>query len=318
MSQTEPSPSPRRSRRTSGSTRAFLAGGAVIALLLASCASTVGGSGASPSPEMVTPPSPTAPSSQAATPTSTTPTPDATSFDEGPHSVPVYFLSETPQGTRLVRERRLVTGDPLMGAVEAMVEGPLDPDYVSFWDPAVEVRAAFTEAGVVIIDLSAAARDVDVSRDIAEFTVQQLVYTATAGRPDSNVRLLIDGDAADQLWGTVSWTGDVERAEAQNVLSPLQVDLPAEGEFVTREETTISGEALAGTSVTWQVSFAGGDQVASGEVPVPDGDGFVPFSFPVPLGVGRYTVELEVHEAGDPEGNVIAVESRDFSVHLAA
>lgn len=280
-------------------------------LLLVSCAPTT--KGATPSPSLTT----GAPGTSSAEPTPSSAQSGATDSKES-GTATVYFIIDTAAGPRLARELRKVRGDALEAAVQTMIDGPLDPDYTTLWNPDTTVLSVSSGSGVVTVDLSDSVRDSQVGPEAARLMIQQLVFTATTWDPTAKVRLLIDGKNAGQLWNGVTWDQAIGRAEPTEVLSPLQLDKPVQGAQLTTDNTSFSGEVLAGSVIIWRVDHAAGEEGVAGELPVPAGSGFVPFSFAHDLGPGKYILELSVHPADDPGGIPLVVDTRSFSVHLAA
>lgn len=285
--------------------------GVLVALLVASC--TTPTQGATPESSQATgvqTPATAQPTRTPARSDATDPRPTGTAV--------VYFVTDTAAGPRLAREVRKVPGAALEGALQAMIDGPLDPDYTTSWNPSSSVLSASSDSGVVTVDLSAAAREAQVDAETAGLMVQQLVFTATAADPTAKVQLLIDGKTAGLLWGGVAWDTPVGRADPRGVLSPLQTDKPTQDAQLTTDTLAISGEVLAGSTVQWRVDHATGDESAKGEFVAEAGDWLVPFAFTPDLGPGRYIVELRAQSADDPSGTPLVVDTREFSVHLAA
>ena len=287
--------------------------GAVLGLALVSCAAPPPGQG-TPSPSATS-----APASASSTQPSRTPSNPGSSASAGPASVPVYFLADQQFGPRLAREVRKVTGDPLTAALQTMIDGPADPDYSTSWNPETVVLSAAVASGVVTVDLSDHARDAQVDAQNAGLMAQQLVYTATTADPGARVRLLVGGKVAGQLWGGVTWDDAIGRGEVSQVLSAVQLDFPAQGSRLTTDRLSFSGDYQAGTTLTWRVAHAATDEeAATGVVEATTGDGFAEFSINPQLGPGRYILELRAQRAGDLGATPLAIETREFSVHLAA
>lgn len=286
--------------------------GSLVCVLLAACASPAGqGSPGSSGPSDS--------STVAVTPVTPTESAPETSEPTGSSSVMVYFITETPVGPRLARELRTVSGDARTGALQAMIDGPTDPDYTSFWDPETSVLSTSADAGVVTVELSGAARNSGVDNAIADLMVQQLVFTATLDDPNAEVQLLIAGEAAGELWGTTAWDQPLGRANETTTLAAVLTDLPANGSRLTTDNALFSGDMLAGSTLSWVVRYAGtSDEAAAGEIPATDGDGFVPFSITPELGPGRFVLELRAYPSGGDSTAPLAIETREFSFHLAA
>src|SRR5690606_27150558 len=83
-------------------------------------------------PAMQPTPATTEPSST--TEPSATPPPNQTSAPVVTTERSVYYLTEGPAGSRLVRETRKVSAEtPARGALQAMLRSPEDPDYFTPW-----------------------------------------------------------------------------------------------------------------------------------------------------------------------------------------
>lgn len=211
--------------------------------------------------------------------------------------VPVYYVVETPDGPRLVREFRTVPdeGDLVTSAVMAMMSvAPKDPDYWSSWRAPASLEV--TRAGdrvTVDVPSTVFAGGAGASYEVAGY--QQLVHTVTAaaavdGNPVTEVVLLQDGARGDG-WGHVG-VGDVwTRAPQAEILSFVWVLSPAEGETVPAGEVTING---------YGASFEGnfivrvtGNGVDVMEPTTGTGMGFGEFSYSLELAPGQYTVSVE-------------------------
>ena len=284
---------------------------AVAALVLV----TGCGDGAGPAPEPGTTTAPTPAPTSTAGPTST-PAPTATSeAPTAPSEVAVYYLVDTRTGFRLARELREVTGDPLVGAVEAMIEGPTDPDYATTWDPDTEVLSVEQSLGTITVDLSEDARTANAGSEAAAMMVQQLVHTVVdAAGEDASVQLLIDGEPAGELWGVLTWDEPVAPQDPAEVRVLVQIDRPVEGAEVT-SPVTVSGEANAfEANVPWRVMTPEGAAVTDGFTMTTAGQEFAPFSFEVELEPGAYVVEISEDDPSGGAGGTPMTDTRTFTV----
>ena len=91
-----------------------------------------------------------------------------------------------------------------------------DPDYRTGWPPGARVRDVRVGDGTVTVDIGRASRN-NVGSEAAHQAVQQLIWTATAASGQPGLRLLIDGQAVDELWGHVAVSGTLRRAAQQDV-----------------------------------------------------------------------------------------------------
>lgn len=244
------------------------------------------------------------------------PTTEPATEPAGTEEVPVYFVVDTRNGIRLARELREVVGDPLVGAVETMVAGPQDPDYTTTWDPATEVLGVEDDDGTLVADLSTEARTANVGSEGAAMMVQQLVHTVTgaAGAEDADVLLLIDGEPAGELWGTLVWDEPVAAEDPLDVRQLVQIDRPAEGAAVT-SPLTVSGEAAVfEANLPWRVLDDAGTEVEAGFTMTSEGQTFAPFSFTVELDPGTYTVEITEDDPSGGAGGEPTVDTRTVTV----
>src|SRR5665811_1153927 len=148
---------------------------AVVLALLAGCAT---GTADQPEPSVSEPVATDEPEAPTATPTETPAGETVT--------ITAYYPLDTRAGFRLGREAREVpAADALVGAVETMIAGPLDPDYGAVWNVATDVQGVSgVVGGVVTVDLSADARTANVGSALAGLMIQQLVYTVTDAARD--------------------------------------------------------------------------------------------------------------------------------------
>ena len=247
-----------------------------VAALLSGC-SPDSGSGARPD----------APAPPSAAPTPLPPTPSPTAVLE---ARAVYWLgaTEAARGPRLYREfvRRPAAADPVRDAVELMLSGePEDPDYTSLWADGTSVRGVTRDGTTVAVDLSVEARRNGGGSQAEAMTLQQLVHTVTAADPSVRaVRLLVEGEPVQTLWGSADASRPLTRAPAVDVLGPVWLDVPeggtVEGTFggsATVFEATVSWDLRQGDRVV-QEGFSTATEGAPGrgtwsaEADVPPGD----------------------------------------------
>ena len=279
-----------------------------ILLLAAACGDDSPSGEPAPPAQSSTPGSATATTSGAPTASPATPAEPVTSA--------VWFIVDTRNGLRLVRELRDLPGaDPAREAVEAMVEGPVDPDYTTTWNPDTEVLSVEVQGDLVTVDLSSEAETASVGSEGAALMVQQLVYTVTdAVDPEAGVQLLIEGEPADELWGAVSWDGPERRAEPLEVRSLVQVDRPREGKTLD-SPVRVEGEAATfEANVLWRILDAAGDEVDSGFATADEGMTLSPFAFEVDLEPGSYVLEVSEDDPSGGEGGEPMTDTRSFLV----
>jgi spore germination protein GerM len=286
---------------------------AVLALVLAGCAT---GTPQAPVTSATGSRSPTASATATSSPTAST-SPTATTPSSAPTVVPVYFMVDSRAGLRLAREQRVTIGaDPVKAAVETMIAGPLDPDYMTTWNRATRVLGISRVDATIVVELSPDARTANVGSQGAALMIQQLVYTVTgaAGDPAARVLLRIDGKPAGELWGVVAWAAPITRADPISVRLLVQIDAPTEGAS-TRSPLRVSGEAAVfEATLHWKVLAAGGAEVASGITMTAEGQTFAPFTFVVELSPGTYTVVITEDDPSDGAAGTPMSDSRHVTV----
>jgi spore germination protein GerM len=254
----------------------------------------------------------------------TTPSDEGTTRAETENvTVPVYYVTETPAGQRLAREFRTVpTPDgPLVAAVETMLSvPPLDPQYQTLWGSATEVRRVDVVGNVIEVDLTDSVDYTGAAPDVAELATQELVYTVTAAASMTGaaggalpVRILVEGERTDQLWGGLDISEPVPRADQLAVRQLVQINNPAEG-AVVGPTVEIDGEAAAfEATVGWQI-FSDGELVDDGFATARECCTFSPFSFTVELEPGSYEVVVTEDDPSGGEGRPPMSDSRSFMV----
>lgn len=269
----------------------------------------------------------------AATSTSTTtsaPTGTATPSQSPPtvasglQSIPVYWIAESRRSFALYREFRSVpdVGGPVASAVAAMTRmTPLDPDYMTPWRPASEVRVTQTGSAIKV-DLSGDAfANSNLGSELASRALQQLVYTATAaatkaGSPAQSVTVTKDGERAE-VWGVLQLGEPMARAPMAEVQAHAWVTSPPEGAAVPAGTVTFKGFGTSfEANFTWSIRSDAGAVVAKGSAMGGTGTGgFGEFTFTARLAPGHYTVEVSTSDpSGGAEGPGAATDDKAFSV----
>ena len=156
---------------------------------------------------------------------------------------------------KLYREfRRLPVGD---GGPRARTEAAVaemldrssasDPDYSTGWPAGARVRQIRIDGDTVTADLGGARRN-SVGAEAAHQAVQQLIWTVTAASGRSGVRLLLDGEQVDELWGHVGVEGVLRRGPAAEVIAHVWLIDPQHGATVGRTFTVhVSGIVFEST-----------------------------------------------------------------------
>lgn len=281
----------------------ILAAALVPLLALAGCAPV-------PTASPTTPATPTASASPSPSATSTAPTPEPTT------TALVYFLVEAPNDVVLAREPHDVpAATPALGAVEAMLDTPDDPDYVTTWNPDTRVLGIAVSGDVVTVDLSEDARTANVGSGYASQMASQLVWTVTEVLGvEKGVQLNIAGAPAGELWGVLSWDEPVKRGDASANRLMVGIDTPREGATVTSPVRVVGEAAVYEANLPWRVLSPGGDVVKQGNAMTAEGQTMAPYSFQVDLPPGTYRLEVTEDDPSDGEGGELDVDSRTFTV----
>ncbi len=168
----------------------------------------------------------------------------------------VYWLgaAKEPRGPRLYREfvRRPATADAVRDAVTAMLSlEPTDPDYTSLWADGTTVLDVRREGATAVVDLSREATTNGGGSAFEEMSLQQLVHTVTAADPSlTAVRLLVEGELVETLWGSADASKPISRGPSYEVLGPVWLDVP-DGSVLTGE---FGGTATVfEATVSWQL-----------------------------------------------------------------
>lgn len=182
--------------------------------------------------------------------------------DTGPatppeHTAALYFVGDSPLDARLYREFRKVSGGPLADLKAITKEiGPRDPDYSTLWPTgiftSVEVRDDVIEIGLG----EWTGPDYDLSQDVIDASVQQVVYTAQAATgKDLPVRFTQNGEPTRELYLTRLANDDpIGRAAQNDALALVSISDPAEGSTISGDSFVARGRANSfEATVPWQI-----------------------------------------------------------------
>lgn len=211
--------------------------------------------------------------------------------------VPVYYVVESPDGPRLVREYRTVPdrGDLVTSALMAMMSLlPNDPDYSTPW-VAPESVTVERQGDLLRVDVPAVAFSQGIGSELSARAIDQLVYTATAaaaveGDPVEQVEIVKDGQQGE-VWGHLTVGEALTRSPQIDVLNHTWILSPTEGESVPAGEVTIRGygASFEGNFVV-HVDGPGVDVM---EPTTGTGIGFGEWEYSLELEPGEYTVHVE-------------------------
>lgn len=196
------------------------------------------------------------PTGSAGETTDTTPTEDPTTSSPSPTesesegegsgtTVPVYFVTDSDAGPRLVREFHRVQGDPLTEAARLVAGGkPDDPDYRTLW-PAVEIQSVYPTDGLLLVQLAEGAqapRPPGMTKRQARLAVQQLVYTLQ-GVQQERVPVLVKPMTRPYTLFGLRTDLELTQASPLKTLNLVNITSPTEGQAVSGESLTVSGVA---------------------------------------------------------------------------
>lgn len=237
--------------------------------------------------------------------------------------VAAYYLGDTPQGVRLYREFREVTGpstDELSDAIAALTSTPTDPDYRTAWPEGAFTGATFAD-GVITVTLSDTSlrdRPASMDEETARMAVQQVVYTVQAAVQErAPVQFRSPDNPIDQVYG-VPTAEPIVNDKPLDVLSLVSISDPAEGASVTGT-LNVSGVANSfEATVPWQI-LQGDTEVLTGFTTAEGAYGtkLWPFSDVIDvsgLAPGEYTLRVQTDDPSGGEGPGPFVDTRTFTV----
>jgi hypothetical protein len=237
-------------------------------------------------------------------------------------TVAVYYLGDTPLGTRLYREfRRESDQSALLAAVRTAVQRePDDPDYWTPWP--TEVTDARVVGDVIEIELSSVPTAADAADETeAAMALEQVIRTAQAAIGERlPVQFRHDGNPVAEVFGQPT-SEPLAEGEWMQVLSMVSISDPSEGTAVTDGTLTVRGVASSfENTVHWSLLDADGNEVLAGFT---TGEGdytmrLVPYGFEVDvsdLPTGSYLLEVSTDDpSGGAEGPGPFVDTRTFHV----
>ena len=242
-------------------------------------------------------------------------------------AAPVYYVGETPAGTRLFREFRevedsSVTARDVSNALTEAVAGtPLDPDYRSDWPQGTSVVGVNVDGtgadDTVWIDLANDAglrdRPADLSSEEAEMAVQQLVHTAQAVLQQRHpIQVTIDGERTDTVLG-VPVSEPITAGAPMDVQATVWVISPQEGDTVDQTFVVDGRGIFFEANVSWQL-LQDGAVVDEGFTTAQDGMSLASYSFEVTAEPGDYTLRVYDADMSGGEGNGEAEDTKQITV----
>ena len=202
-------------------------------------------------------------SNSAVTPTSSptssiTPVPSVSPTIDVLQDYSFYFVSETAQGFRLVREVHQVSkiendlgDDKGFNSLVMLVDGqlpPFDGDQRTLWNNGTKVNSVSTVNGVATVDLTLGRISLGAESEMR--AIDQIVWTLIENDPTvSSVLFTIDGKPAESLAGHVDLTQPFSLAPSYEVLASVWINL------LDRSDVT-SPVSITGSACTFEANVA--------------------------------------------------------------
>lgn len=231
-------------------------------------------------------------------------------------TMPVYWLGRSAEEVFLYREffAAKTTDEPMVAALRTMMGAtPLDSDYYSLWNNPTRLGVSISARNVITVDVSADAFGQKVDRGIAERSIAQLVYTATAaasmaGLVDASssiqVSILVDGHTGYNAFGHVTLDKPLIRDPA--FVAPVWIIDPAQGRTFDALPLKVDGQGLSTSgSLAWSLARIEGETVGEkyldGTLTLADGPGQLGgFSFNLTPPPGRYELAVYISDPAMP------------------
>lgn len=243
--------------------------------------------------------------------------------DEPAAAVELYFVRSGDDRLWIEPETQWVTGSTEPGLTEIvtalMQASPVDPELSSAIPTGVAVLETTIDNGVATIDFSAelAAHSTGSAGEIA--FAEQLAHTAAHVAGVTAIRVLIDGEPVNELWGHLDWSVPYEPDPF--ALVPITIRNPGHGQTLPAGDVTFEGEATVFEAM-FMLRLLDASGTVLEEVPVmasaggPErGDWSATFGINEP---GDYIVEAEEDDPSGGEGRPPLVTQRLFTVTAGA
>ncbi len=232
-----------------------------------------------------------------------------------------YFVSETAQGFRLIREVQQVSkaenelgDDKGLNSLTMLVDGqlpPFDGDHRTLWNNGTKVNSVTVADGVATVDLTLGR--ISFGSESEQRAIDQIVWTLTQNNPDvTAVKFTVDGSVSESLAGHVDFAQTFAPAPSYEVMASVWIDLLDRSDV--KNPVSISGSACTfEANVAWELTQSG-DVVTSGsttaKMACPDRS-----DWSIELGdlaPGNYV--LKVSDLSAQDGSVIFEDTKAFTV----
>lgn len=248
-------------------------------------------------------------------------------------TLPVYWLGHSNDDVFLYREFVPAdsTDEPMVAALRTMMGSkPLDPDYFSLWNSPSRLGASISAKNIITVDISADAFGKKVDEGMAERSMSQLVYTATAaaamaGLVDTGtsiqVSVLVDGHTGYKAFGHVPLDKPLTRNAG--FVAPVWIIDPADGSTYKNQPLKVGGQGVSPSgSLSWSLAHITdgtvGDQYLSGTVAAGQiANELGEFSFSLVPPPGSYELSVFVSDPETP-GKKVGVDTKRVTIADAA
>jgi hypothetical protein len=232
-----------------------------------------------------------------------------------------YFVGETAQGFRLVREVHQVSknendlgDDKGLNSLIMLVNGqlpPYDGDQVTLWKNGTKVNSVTLVNGVATVDLTLGR--ISFGSESEQRAIDQIVWTLIENNPTvTGVKFTVDGAVTESLAGHVDFGQTFVLAPSYEVLASVWINLLDRSDV--KNPVSISGSACTfEAGVAWELTKAGKVLDSGGTTAAtacPDRS-----DWKLDLGnlsPGNY--ELKVSDLSAKDGSVIFADTKSFTV----
>ena len=182
-----------------------------------------------------------------------------------------YFVSETAQGFRLIREVQQASkvendlgDDKGFNSLIMLVNGqlpPFDGDHRTLWNNGTKVNSVTNVNGLATVDLTLGRISLGSESELR--AIDQIVWTLMDNDPSiTSVQFTIDGKVSESLAGHVDLTQPFVKAPGYEVMASVWIDLLDRSDV--KNPVSISGSACTfEANVAWELT-KGGDVLSSG------------------------------------------------------
>jgi hypothetical protein len=232
-----------------------------------------------------------------------------------------YFVSETAQGFRLIREVHQVSKtenelgeDKGFNSLIMLVDGqlpPFDGDHRTLWNNGTKVNSVTTVDGVATVDLSLGR--ISFGSESEQRAIDQIVWTLIGNDPTiTSVKFTVDGVVNESLAGHVDFGQAFVLAPSYEVLASVWINMLDRSNV--ESPVSIAGSACTfEANVVWELSQSGevkDSGATTAELACPDRS-----DWKLDLGdmaAGNYVLTVSDFSAED--GSLVFADTKAFTV----